>query len=265
MAWTLSAHEQGNPNKPRSGCLVVATGLAQSGPLWVGTCSIGRYILGGRVVVCVRSGTEGMQRGATRLSRTVESAPLMHAAAAGFATNVELRSAAEALPAAAQRSDTRPPLDMHATTPLLRSLAASVASPVEPAQGRLAVDDFCTHPLLKRAVSYRDTYEPFDKDYTDVQIRCPPAPTCTLPMNTLLGGSCFLPHRRVWFLAVEPAGGGRGSATFVVFLRVSGRSAESKTVTFINLLQLLADCVVLAFRSKTVKGFRVTAAAPISS
>ena len=73
---------------------------------------------------------------------------------------------------AAQKSNSNPAMDLYATTPLLRSLAASAAPAVEPTQGQLAVDDFYVRPLLKRAVSYRDTYEPFDKDYTDVQIRC---------------------------------------------------------------------------------------------
>ncbi|KAL8445488.1 hypothetical protein Emed_005569 [Eimeria media] len=57
------------------------------------------------------------------------------------------------------------------TTPLLRSLAASAAPAVEPALGRLAVDDFYANPSSKRAISYRDAHEPFDKDYTDIQIR----------------------------------------------------------------------------------------------
>ncbi|KAL8272320.1 hypothetical protein Esti_003774 [Eimeria stiedai] len=59
-------------------------------------------------------------------------------------------------------------------TPLLRSLAASAAPAMEPALGGLAVDDFYLNSSSKRAISYRDTYEPFDKDYTDIQIRLKP-------------------------------------------------------------------------------------------
>ncbi|CDJ34139.1 uncharacterized protein EMH_0018920 [Eimeria mitis] len=84
------------------------------------------------------------------------------------------RRAAEALVESAHHGDNAPVLDANATTPLLRSLAASSAPAVESTQGQLLVDDFYALPLLKGAVCYRDAHEPFDTDYTDVQIRLKP-------------------------------------------------------------------------------------------
>ncbi|CDJ49467.1 hypothetical protein, conserved [Eimeria brunetti] len=83
---------------------------------------------------------------------------------------------AKARSESAQPSDTAhlDPLDMSATTPLLRSLAASSAPPVEDTQGQLAVDDFYALPLPKDVLCYRDAYEPFEDDYADVQIRLKP-------------------------------------------------------------------------------------------
>ncbi|CDI75415.1 hypothetical protein, conserved [Eimeria praecox] len=85
------------------------------------------------------------------------------------------RCVAEARSEAAQRSDNAPPaLDLSVTTPLLRSLAASSAPPVENAQDQLLVDDFYALPLLRGALRYRDAYDPFERDYTDAQIRLKP-------------------------------------------------------------------------------------------
>ncbi|OEH77784.1 hypothetical protein cyc_03451 [Cyclospora cayetanensis] len=91
-----------------------------------------------------------------------------------FKTKTEHEDASKVLSEAARRTDNATPVYLDVTTPLLRSLAASATPAAEPTQDRLAVDDFYALPLLKRAVSYRDTYEPFDKDYTDVQIRLKP-------------------------------------------------------------------------------------------
>ncbi|KAL8436570.1 hypothetical protein ACSSS7_001602 [Eimeria intestinalis] len=76
------------------------------------------------------------------------------------------------------------------TTPLLRSLAASAAPAMQPALGRLAVDDFYANPSSKRAISYRDAYEPFDKDYTDIEIRC-----AYSPMPNASAGTTFAVFR----------------------------------------------------------------------
>ncbi|KAL8451596.1 hypothetical protein Emag_002639 [Eimeria magna] len=76
------------------------------------------------------------------------------------------------------------------STPLLRSLAASAVPAVEPALGRLAVDDFYANPSSKRAISYRDAHEPFDKDYTDIQIRC-----AYCPLRNESAGIAFLVFR----------------------------------------------------------------------
>lgn len=90
------------------------------------------------------------------------------------ATKTEDQQSAVSWPrGAGARSTSTPPgfIDMSASTPLLRSLAASAAPPVESSQGKLAVDDFYANPIQKRAVSFRDIHEPFDKDYSDTHIR----------------------------------------------------------------------------------------------
>ena len=101
----------------------------------------------------------------------------MPAREAGAAEDGRTRMA-EARVESVQHGGSAPALDMSATTPLLRSLAASSAPPVENTQGQLLVDDFYARPLLKGTFCYRDSYDPFE-DYTDVQIRCRPFLWCT--------------------------------------------------------------------------------------
>ncbi|KAL8430332.1 hypothetical protein Efla_001097 [Eimeria flavescens] len=107
-------------------------------------------------------------------SLMVDAAPGAESAGGDISINLAQQTEDPARPAISRRGNSSvPPVDICASTPLLRSLAASAAPAVEP-QGRLAVDDFYAHPFSKRAISYPDTYEPFDKDYTDIQIRLKP-------------------------------------------------------------------------------------------
>ncbi|XP_026192547.1 uncharacterized protein LOC34620139 [Cyclospora cayetanensis] len=123
----------------------------------------------------VPTGATDTRNGTPHISDPLDFNSRMQVSATNvFKTKTEHEDASKVLSEAARRTDNATPVYLDVTTPLLRSLAASATPAAEPTQDRLAVDDFYALPLLKRAVSYRDTYEPFDKDYTDVQIRLKP-------------------------------------------------------------------------------------------
>lgn len=94
------------------------------------------------------------------------------AASSDSVVELDKRGVAEPASEFAEGSGRAPPLDINASTPLLRSLAASSAPAVDSTHDQLLVDDFYMRPLLKGPLPHRDACDPFDRDYTDVQIRC---------------------------------------------------------------------------------------------
>lgn len=94
------------------------------------------------------------------------------AASSDSVVELDKRGVTEPASEFAEGSGRVPPLDINASTPLLRSLAASSAPAVDSTHDQLLVDDFYVRPLLKGPLPHRDACDPFERDYTDVQIRC---------------------------------------------------------------------------------------------